>query len=388
MQARSRIVAFGAIAAVACGGTSTEAPDEAPLAAPLGSSARELSSSCTGLVPPAIAPPHLQTRSLGIDDGCLHGMTDGAGNIAMGIFLAASKEASWQVFTLDGVSQGTFLGHEEVALLPQPSGWQASGWDTLTSWIDTYSHTGAHLSHTVVATGLDGADVSLDYGGGVLVTRSFEPTPTTFRVTAQRFSSTGIPRSPPATVVSGAGPAGGAMGGVNLSGHSLVLINDGFGVFTARWLDRVGAPLTPVFKTGVFIPRGGQAFLRALPDNSLVLWVNGDWARRFPDASTNPGPVPSYLSSRPWTNLELLPGGRGFAIWQAYWFDSPPPCSHKIELFAPAGNLCGSITPPLTSCTKGDLTIGRDGTVAFFRSRPCTASPCTCEARWFRHLLR
>ena len=111
---------------------------------------------------------------------------------------------------------------------------------------------------------------------------------------------------------------------------------------------------------------------------------------RFPDARTSTTPAPSWLSRYPGTNVELVRGGRGYAMWQAQ--DSTLPCSLAIGVHAQDGTMCGSVTPQPPNCFVGSLRIGRDGTVVTDEAGGgCIYSGdsprCKTRYRWWARLL-
>jgi hypothetical protein len=73
--------------------------------------------------------------------------------------------------------------------------------------------------------------------------------------------------------------------------------------------------------------------------------------------------APSWLSTRPKSNLFIVRGGAAYAL-----FTQPPApdaCEQHLVLFAPAGNRCGAIDLPSAQpgpCAAGG-EIGQDGTV-------------------------
>ena len=92
------------------------------------------------------------------------------------------------------------------------------------------------------------------------------------------------------------------------------------------------------------------------------------WAARW---------VPGYLPS-----LVQLPDRT------AILSSTNDPCASRIEIRAPAGNVCGSIDFPAGTrngyCQSAlSATIGRDGTVL---QRTSNGNPCT--VRWWPRLLQ
>jgi hypothetical protein len=246
---------------------------------------------------------------------------------------------------------------------------------------------------------------ALDYGGGSLVL--FAATETTgshpFRLTAQRFDSSGAPRSAPVTVASGSGAPAFFVGGVSLSGHSLVLWDGtvsglAAGHIAARWFDRVGTPLTPVFDGGT-AASPATLVLRPLPGLSLVLQDGGNWVRHYPDGQPKFNAAPAWLAAKPDTRVEIIrasvqkavallpPAGQQLAV-----------CTQTIEIHAAAGNLCGTVSFPVTAgpCFAQSIDVGRDGTV--IQQLPqdlesCVdnghgSQDCSCTHRFWPRLLQ
>ncbi len=123
--------------------------------------------------------------------------------------------------------------------------------------------------------------------------------------------------------------------------------------------------------------------LRPWLAGGLVLHSGEGWTRRFPDGVNRSEPVPAWLADRPDSDLQVVRGGRAYALLPSPREGHFTACPSSIELRAPDGTVCGTVTVPLTddgsSCLLARLEVGQDGTV--FHTQGCTF-------RWWPRLLR
>ena len=240
---------------------------------------------------------------------------------------------------------------------------------------------------------------SIDYGGGSLV--AYGNTLTTgnhfFNVYAQRYDSTGTARSAGAFVETMHFAPAFVAGGVNLSGHSLVLFDGvqvGMGAthVAGRWLDRNGLPLSALFDAGTATGAsdiGVQVDTVPLFDNSIAVRVNGVWALHVRDLSTAGSAVPSWMNSyAPGRGLRLLGGNRGYTSY-SLGGEAAAVCAQDVKVLAPDGHLCGTVAFPISAsaCTTGPMSGGRDGTAIQGLPPECTGSGCTCTHRVWNGLF-
>jgi hypothetical protein len=145
-------------------------------------------------------------------------------------------------------------------------------------------------------------------------------------------------------------------------GHTLVFYETS-SLCRAQWLDKDGQPLTPQFEPAGCAEVGS---LLPLVDGAMVYVTLDSQSYRharaaFADASAVPGPVPSFLAQDPvmLRGYNLLPGGKGYAIW-----------NDGLEIYAPAGNKCGTVH---AADAIGPPRVGLDGSllVADWRDPAC-----------------
>jgi hypothetical protein len=163
---------------------------------------------------------------------------------------------------------------------------------------------------------------------------------------------------------------------VSTLGEALVVAEEDPGAMSASWLDRNGRVVvgpTPL------APRGegyGRA-LSPLLDGSLV-----SHSGRFERLATSPSPAPAWLEERPGATFRFTRGNRGYAVFPLAFAESSD-CSVAIELLAPSGRRCGTVTLRSAdgACTPGRVDQGWDGTVV----QKVRADRCTY--RWWPRLL-
>jgi hypothetical protein len=180
----------------------------------------------------------------------------------------------------------------------------------------------------------------------------------------QRFSSNGAPAGGVqqlATAFNSSIPAH-ILTGVAAGGEALIAWDNGT-EGRAVWTDATGNLLGGTFSLPFRVDN--DTAMSALLDGSIAMRVNPqwDWAGAIAPGSHTVSPAPSWLSTRPGSDLFIVRGGRGHAL-----FTQPPAgsCQAHVVLFAPAGNRCGAIdlrSGDADGCAaRGE--VGQDGTVA------------------------
>jgi hypothetical protein len=376
----------------------------------------ELSSSCSGVMPPAAPSSWMQSQSVGTENGCGTDTSDVNGDVAIGRTFGPGSSQEWetdvwQLFTNRGTARGTIQQNNAALIFPQFSGFQTLG-DQNGCGFNPNCHSDYGLRSWSPSGALTGQsvpsfrawDAQIDLGGGVLLAGVTSQS-ASYQIVAQRFSSQSAPRSGQAVVATGNAQPMVVAGAVNLSGHTLVLWNGSFSglaqdVLVGRWLDRNGHPLTAAFVVAqhVFfgnLPSGVST--TALLDNSIAVRAYTDsggqapaqraWVARVKSASTSVGAVPSWLATRPDARVSIVRGGRAYAL--LFPIDTTTCNPAHVAMFAPSGTRCGGFDfdsgSPGPSCAS-DAFIGRDGTL-FVRgsSDPTTRS---CKDRVFPGLLK
>lgn len=379
----------------------------AALLAAAGAEARD-PADCTGLVPAALPAP----VDLVVGDSnkilCSDPAVDGGGAILIGrIFFGGQGAGDQLYFTRGGAQVATTALSGLVSAAEEPSGFLAlssessQNFQLFTNLIRGLSPDGKVLGMTTVFDGLYNSYEQHQFvpdprGGAAVLDTELAPGSTPgdgspWVLKLRRVSSTGATTSGPVEIASGprlvpqvapifstSGDLAVFAGGAHFPG----LRNN---QLAARWFDPLGAARTPWFLAFDQVDAEHQAspdVAGALPDGSIA-------ARRLlrgaslQPGSTAVGDAPDWL---PASGAQLVVLQDRIAVLQQH--DSP--CSTELEIRAPAGNRCGSITIP--SGTRGNLClnqlslhIGRDGTV--IRSSPGTDGN-RCAYRVWGHALQ
>jgi hypothetical protein len=222
-------------------------------------------------------------------------------------------------------------------------------------------------------------------GGAVFAATRNPPAGPDCDGTVVRLDALGAPRGPSATFGHGSSCA---VVGVAVSQASETLVVEATGPAPERaWLHWIGAdgtaalppvdagPLADLFASGK------PVFLAPLLDGSIVASEDGVWTRRFPHLAGGAEVAPGWLAARPRFTFRNTRGNRGYALL-------PPggdstDCTQRIELLAPSGRLCGTVTlsDPGGACTTREVDQGWDGTVVQQAARE------PCAWRWWPRLL-
>jgi hypothetical protein len=122
----------------------------------------------------------------------------------------------------------------------------------------------------------------------------------------------------------------------------------------ARWFDSMGVPITDWFAALDQAAFGWPMLL--LGDGSIVV----DSRYRRARLARGIGPAPSWLPAD-LQAVTVLPDRVAIARWSA------SPCAATLEIHAPSGALCGSLTFPSTAqaglCSQAVLSVAREGTL-------------------------
>jgi hypothetical protein len=355
----------------------------------------DTSAECSGLVP---HPPHSHVSN-GYDipsaSTCLNGISDGTGHLATGERDPATQIINYHAMTSAGTAIAQFSDTNLEPLLAQPSGYHSvtSSTDGSTVAQETFSNSGTMTATTPlsVSTFFDNLwDLSANPAGGSLaVFRRVDNFHNHFFVlTAQRFNPDGSAVSSPTIIKTG--PGGDEplwlTGGVSALGQSLVTF-DFQAHLHALWLDASGTALGAEIAGDPMSP--SHPVLSPLLDGSMVFQNGGVWKLQFPNVGTTVVPAPAWLAADANTKLETVRGRKAYALLP-FGGASAKPCEQRVEIRAPSGRLCGTLTFKYGTgaCITKDIDVGWDGTV--IQQSPvetCSGSTCTCSHRWWPRLL-
>ncbi|MFL5309128.1 MAG: hypothetical protein ACJ79H_01610, partial [Myxococcales bacterium] len=146
-----------------------------------------------------------------------------------------------------------------------------------------------------------------------------------------------------------------------------------------RWFDTSGRPLTPWFVTlDQVLGESGETF--GLQRGGIGVRL-GERQAIVPARAATTEPTPPWIPG-------YLPSLVQLADRTVILSSTNEPCANRIEIRAPAGNVCGTVEIPAGArngfCQSGlSMTVGRDGTVL---QRTSNGNPCS--VRWWRRLLQ
>jgi hypothetical protein len=291
-------------------------------------------------------------------------------------------QTHWLRWTFYDSATGAVLGSARArpaelpeVLLAQPRGFV--GFQRGQLW--TYAHDGSLAARSPLPVRPDA--FAADPGGGAAVAGVLRLPGSTYSVIWQRFDQTGLPESTQELASGGPLTRKDAVRvvalGVAISGHALVFWEDPEGCW-ARWVDRRGTLLTPVFRA----PTCAVVAVLPLLDGSLAVQSRDARAglpvsARVGDANTGWEPPRRLLREHPDVDDEgvlLLPGGKGHALRDRSVRD-------ELRLFDREGNLCGRVVLP--DLSPGTFSIGRDGTLV---TQSFAGSGCVFH--WWPQLFR
>lgn len=358
-------------------------------------------AQCSGIsAPDAVAMQQYVARPQGAV-ACGQGLGDQNGTLAFPMgFHDPNAHGSLIDFVsaANGFVREQFSASESLRPLQQPSGLASAGdaghlypfgpsvrlgrWDTSGNWLgDAVWRAQNHAP-------------AEDVNGGVFLAGDLSP-------------STSGPLSHEAVMFNGGGAAYGVKwgpqplassgavfgAGVDVLGRALVVTGGsapfGAGSITAQWFDRNGTPLTGEFVlvTG-FVPGsstwfetspllGGGVEVRRMDlaggvyhAKALVLVQSGAAVVQ---------PPPRWMTDRPDTKLQIVRGGKAYAVLP--YGAANVPCTQKVEIVAADGTSCGSTSYPIAAgtCNTPDLSVAQDGTV--IQGLPASMETVTNEFR-------
>jgi hypothetical protein len=341
-------------------------------------------SECDGVLPTYVPAPIEVTlqRPYG---GCGGAFTDGTGHLAVGLDSHGHAPPSHRLFAPDGRVNVEFGPRVLVA---QPDGWigvdsatrrapygevvvEALAPDGRERRRDTLRSEGALL--------VDGWRVLGDPAGGALLVWTAHAYPVTTPPTCASAVVRYDARGERLSSVSGAACVVYVVG-VSTRGEALIIGSDVGRATTVMWLARdgqtVAGPTT--------IALGDFRVLEPLLDGSFAVrtFRDGRVARIGHLGTTIDDTAPPWLAARAQQPFALLPDRRGYAVYPRTDAASPK-CPAMIELLAPSGRRCGTVTvrDDGGACTTGPLNQGWDGTIV----QKVRADECTY--RWWPRLL-
>lgn len=414
------VLLAGAACALACGGGAK--PGSAPAAAPAPTATGKATAdptSCTGVMPDAISGFDWAT-GMSSFGGCLAASSDSTGGYFAGSYDAYGDFVSlWYAATpTEGFASRRYdFTYSPNALLdnappqalifPQASGVLAlnalkSGCTSAPTSHDAvsvraYAQDGTLTNETTLIN-LDGGcpmnfpdqawSAANDPAGGLLVAHSSTPGDGTWHLYAQRFDSNAWAKSGlKELAVSGNLPTLPARiaTAVTPQGSGFVMWDNG-SELRAIWSDADGNPIGGTFGLPGRWGSGQKAGAFAMIDGSVAIQANGQWLAVVPALQQTWGDAPSWLATRPNTQLYIVRGGAAYALTFPLVNGGPL----HMALFAPAGNRCGGFDldePAGGSGLQGDL--GRDGTVVLTASGgPQSTAYSTCRYRFYPALLQ
>lgn len=376
-------------------------------------------ASCAGVAPPDGVPTRQYAALPNLDSGgCGAGTTDRGGTVVLPLHF--SHLDVLRFFDGSDAPIAGPYGPMAGALLTQPVGAASVGYDYLGPYAGTgvrlqvWDDAGNLVGGTFVRVGFEANGVGLgfaaDPSGGVLL--------------AGAISLDDVaPVEPSAVMLSGSGhgarwgpsrlAANGSVRGVGVDvlGRSLVVTEAsarfGAGAVSGQWFDAAGAALT-----GEFLIAEGVTFEWSTRIEASPLVGGGLFVREI-DRKRETGPLltrarplavvrsgeaavsapPAWLASRPLTRLEIVRGGRGYAVLPLG--AQSVRCTQRVEVFAPDGTACGAREYPLAEgrCDTEDLALGADGTI--IQRLPLSMEPHAdvfgtsgCTWRWWPGALR
>jgi hypothetical protein len=366
---------------------------------PLAATARD-PADCTGLVPPSLPQPVDVTLGDPNSEICAAHGSDGQGTALFTYQLNGGQGAGGQLFySLDGtqIAAQQVFGISQAQ--PQPSGFLGESYQSSADYqsyrhqIVGFSHAGAVLNRTTLHDGPVGTDSTstlYDASRGAVAVTS-EAAGAGWQLTYRRIDQTGSLSIGPRALESGAGDIPSFAAQTEIDGSLLLLISGAStqafrnNQLIARWYDLGGAPTTNwflVFDQVLFGPYGGSIGGYQLPDATTVVGLDNQSALLRPGSTAAvPPPAPAVPANAIYLRGRILvpkPAGLTDAN-----------CRMQYEVRAPAGNVCGTVTIPMTLsggfCFASDAFPGLDGTV-FQRSPGAVRNDC--QVRWYPSLFQ
>jgi Divergent InlB B-repeat domain len=326
-------------------------------------------AQCVGIVPQALGTASTATVPHKNGDVCVDATSDGRGFVAAAInynsnYQSSLRGGAWSIFAPGGGSRTGAFGTPE-AMAPLDDGFAMTNYyfppdppQEVDYWV--FGHDGS-ASRTTIGLDICGPQgVFRVLAGGVVALVTCSGNGVGGYVGGLRFDrqhpagvgggNIGLrfPRSPVDLDIAAVGDAG---------AHLLMTVHPGSlagladADYAAVWFDPAGNAETKVFSAATGT---GRTVLRALIGGGAAVQIGGKWTSLFRAGSASPDPVPAWLASHPNYDLEVIRGGRGYALIP----QSGAADTKTLELFAADGTHCGSTTLP-----AGGLNVGLDGTV-------------------------
>lgn len=355
---------------------------------------------CDAVVP-AAAPAPVQVRlEAPSGGGCVGGVPDGTGAVALGARDTAG-DVTWRVHGRDGTPGASFAA--TAPLLSQPSGWHAlSVAQPPAGAGPVVDHLAVSPSGDVVARERVTPDPAVAVaprwslaadpaGGSVVAVRSTLVAGNHWsQVVAHRFDAAGAARWPGGvralTVPSPSEPL--FLGaGVPQDGDALVVAQHS-AYLDVAWLDAAGVAAggSSLQETSEAVVGGGLSHvldLAPLLDGSLAVGADGTWRRTYAPRAGASGALPAWLAARAGAALRTLPGGAGYALLPRAG-GAAAACEQAVDLVSPSGRLCGRVTirePSSSACAARGVEAGWDGTLV------AQSMTDACTFRWWPALL-
>jgi hypothetical protein len=318
-------------------------------------------AECAGLVPTLTAPVKLAGQ-----DACSSFVIDGTGSMA-------SACGDTEVYrTVDGTRLGTSqLGVSFLA--PRARGFWAYRSDGVSKLsfisVDRDGAVLGTLDAPLTADSYERHTLVPDPRGGALILDVVAPSASKlapnapWQLAVRRVSDAMSVVDGPRILAAGSSDPLWRLGAQVSTDGSFLLTADGWqfpplrnNQVAARWFDSSGAPITDWFAALDQAGFGWPTLL--LGDGSIVV----DSRYRRARLAKGIGPAPAWLPADLRT-VTVLPDRIAIARW------SSSPCAATLEIHAPSGALCGSLTFPLTAaqgggwCGQGVLSVAREGTL-------------------------
>ena len=331
---------------------------------------------CEGLMPARVAP---RSEDILLPDDSDHGCArepamDGEGTIAYTAYerMGYHRVAFWSLLGAKGHQRDAFLSNPLPRMWPQARGFQMvhgvlAGADFM--GFQVVDGTGTLVTEDGVGEmnnpWRDRVASAPDPAGGTVVAWS-QKEKTSIVLKIKRYDGAGQVRLAETTVAtwtSSYPPV--PIVGTDAKGRTLVLW-DGESFFGAdstagRWLDEQGQPLTGIFMAGI-APRMGsrsESTLAPLIGGGLALQFEGVWSYGFESGDPRALPLPGALSKRQ-GRLERVRGGKAYALLLPAVTGE---CGRRVEILAPEGTSCGTLTFGQEECEGQQLVLGAEGSV-------------------------
>ena len=310
---------------------------------------------------------------------CLAGTGDAQGTLALPRALndSSAHGADFHFVTTGGGTLSSQYSNTWPYPVQQPEGvlvWGGCGqmcpWSALR--ISAFDHAGAPLGELLL-----GANAPLvaagDPGGGLLLAGAFSSTPDSKAYSREAIMFAASASGPVIRWGPVPLPGGGALiaGSVDVLGRTLLAFDGsssfGTGSLSARWFDVDGKPLTEEFLlTDGATGETGSLELAQLIGGGLLLVGRGHDPQALVTVASGAAKAeaaPAWMQSLPDTRLQIVQGGRGYAVIPMK--ANRVACSQSVGVVSPAGDWCSTSDFPLAQgqCDTFDLTMGADGTV-------------------------